>query len=137
MKPFRFSQLKERQIFYKNDFNVVRVQKWLAHRFEKTAFAIQLGEDTKIVKSEYADRISELIIFKPESMSDLKQRLLKYLPEDVYYDRNLYVDFQKCRTCRRAFVKCFKCRYWLGQEIVFDIDPENIPCPNWTFWKRE
>lgn len=130
MKPFRFASLVERQFFYEHDFNLTGPQEWLIHRFEKTAFAVQLGEDTKIVKPEYADRISEIIIFKPKSMNDLKQRLQKYLPEDVYYDRNLYADFPKCEACRRAFKNCFRCRYWLGQEIVFDIDPENIPCPN-------
>ncbi len=43
----------------------------------------------------------------------MRQQILEFLPEAVYYDRNVY-DQSGAKT---------------GQELAFDLDPENITCP--------
>ncbi len=43
----------------------------------------------------------------------MRTEILEFLPESVYYDRNMY--------CGERRV--------VGQELAFDIDPENFECP--------
>jgi DNA primase catalytic subunit len=70
-------------------------------------------------------------MFSVRELKELKSRLLDLLPEDVYYDRNLYEDKEKCLECKRHKKQdCTKCTNVLGQHVMFDIDPENIDCPN-------
>jgi len=46
-------------------------------------------------------------------LEDVRGQILEFLPEAVYYDRNVY------DSNRRK----------VGQELAFDLDPENITCP--------
>ena len=41
------------------------------------------------------------------------QQILEFLPEAVYYDRSVYDENDRK----------------MGQELAFDLDPENITCP--------
>jgi len=61
----------------------------------------------------------------------MQQYLLKYLPEGVYYDTNHYEDLDICRGCPYCYKtdKCLLCKHYVGQELVFDLDPENVYCP--------
>ena len=43
----------------------------------------------------------------------MKEQIIEFLPEAVYYDRNVY-DSDSSKV---------------GQELAFDLDPENITCP--------
>ena len=43
----------------------------------------------------------------------MRQQILEFLPEAVYYDRNVYDEDD----------------HKVGQELAFDLDPENITCP--------
>ncbi|NIW15722.1 MAG: hypothetical protein GWN31_17765 [Candidatus Thorarchaeota archaeon] len=43
----------------------------------------------------------------------MKDWLLEFLPESVYYDRNIYDEKDRVQ----------------GQQMAFDIDPENVKCP--------
>jgi DNA primase catalytic subunit len=110
MRP---ATLEERRQFYTNEFNLKNVEAWLRERPGRTNFAVIIGRHTKIFPEEYReDADTTIIIDKYKDLGDVKQQVLEFLPEAAYYDRNIYVDGEKT-----------------GQELAFDLDPENITCP--------
>ena len=60
---------------------------------------------------------------------DLREYILQYRPESVYYDRNLYKDRKACARCGKDYSDCWGCDGFLGQELAIDMDVENIDCP--------
>ena len=116
------STLKQREDFYKNRFDVSKLKKFLS--FKPQFFVIDPGSETGIIKDK--KDINRLIILPPGiSYDELRQKLIKHLPEDVYYDRNIYKDPEKCLG-KFDFSRAFSSKNFLGQELAFDIDPENI-----------
>jgi DNA primase catalytic subunit len=110
MRP---ATLEERKQFYTSEFNVRKVAAWLRGRPGRTNFAVIIGRHTKIFPDEYReDADTTIIIGKYRDLGDLRLQILEFLPEAVYYDRNVYVDGEKA-----------------GQELAFDLDPENVTCP--------
>jgi DNA primase catalytic subunit len=110
MRP---ATLEERRQFYTNEFNLKNVEAWLRERPGRTNFAVIIGRHTKIFPEEYReDADTTIIIDKYKDLGDVKQQVLEFLPEAAYYDRNIYVDGEKT-----------------GQELAFDLDPENVVCP--------
>ena len=80
----------------------------------KTKFAVIMGRHTKIFPEKYKeDASTTIIIDEYKNLEDLKQQILEFLPEAAYYDRSIYDEFD----CK------------MGQELAFDLDPENITCP--------
>jgi len=129
---FRVSNLKDREFFYKREFNTKKVGYFFVGSYFKKRFqipqifSVDCGTETKIIKDK--KNYNKIINLKPGiNYKELKKRLIYYLPEDVYYDRNLYKNPKICLRCLK-FKKCFSCKNFLGQELVFDIDPENIEC---------
>lgn len=59
------------------------------------------------------DVATTIIIDEYKNLEDVRQQILEFLPEAVYYDRNLYDEKD----------------HKVGQELAFDLDPENITCP--------
>jgi DNA primase catalytic subunit len=59
----------------------------------------------------------------------LRPFLLKYLPEGVYYDRNVYTSLEAARRSGLDYTHAWRSRYFAGQELAFDLDPENVDCP--------
>ncbi|MBW2989585.1 DNA primase [Candidatus Woesearchaeota archaeon] len=123
-RPFRPSTLKQREIFYKEEFDMRRVRAW----FKKNdlpfpqLFAVDLGSETGI--SRYKGKKDRLIVLRKNG---LKGKLVRYLPEDVYYDRNIYKDPEimlKTLNSRKAL----NSSNFLGQELAFDVDAENMAC---------
>lgn len=115
-KGMRYASLVEREIFYREEFDLKLVKEWLKplEAFGRVAFAVIMGRHTHIFREEYAeDAETTIIIDKYKTLEDLKAQILEFLPESVYYDRNLYdVNVEV-----------------LGQELAFDLDPENLTCP--------
>ena len=110
----RNSSLEERKQFYKQEFNLQKASEWFNSGLERTKFAVIIGRHTNIYPEKYKEDISTTIIIdKYRNMEDVCKQILEFLPEAVYYDRNIY-DKDDCI---------------LGQELVFDLDPENITCP--------
>ena len=111
MRP---ASLDERRHFYSVEFNLGNVAAWLRERPGRTNFAVIIGRHTKIFPEEYReDADTTIIIDKYRNLDDVRRRTLEFLPEAVYYDRNLYgVNGKKT-----------------GQELAFDLDPENVTCP--------
>ena len=130
-RGMRPSLLEEREKFYKNEFDLELCEKWLNWRdIMNTAFAVIVGRHTDIYPPEYESvKKKALIIDEHSGLKDVLEYVLQYLPEGVYYDRNVYKDLKKCVNCPKAYKDCWNCENFLGQELAFDVDPENIPCP--------
>jgi DNA primase catalytic subunit len=110
----RYATLEERKQFYSSEFNLQRVAQWLGSKIGKVKFAVIIGRHTKIYLEKYKeDAATTIIIDEYTSLEDLRQQILEFLPEAVYYDRSVY-DENDRKT---------------GQELAFDLDPENITCP--------
>jgi DNA primase catalytic subunit len=110
----RYSTLEERKQFYTSEFNPQAVAQWFGNSQGKVRFAVIIGRHTKIYLEKYKEDASTTIIIDEYSnLEDVRQQILEFLPEAVYYDRNVY-DESGAKT---------------GQELAFDLDPENITCP--------
>ncbi len=136
-RGMRFSELYERKEFYEKEFSADSFENWFRDypqdvvkpaSWKKPVFAIDFGTDSGIIKSEFSSFYRKLMyISKYDDFTELKKRCALYLPEDIYYERNIFSDYEKCRTCKQRW-NCTNCDNFLGQELVFDIDPENIEC---------
>ncbi len=110
MRP---ATLEERKQFYTMEFKMDRLASWLRERPGRTNFAVIIGRHTKIFPQEYReDADTTIIIEKYKDLDDVGHQILEFLPEAAYYDRNIYLDGKK-----------------VGQELAFDLDPENVECP--------
>ena len=110
----RYATLEERKRFYTSDFNLEKASDWLNGHQGKAKFAVIMGRHTKIFPEKFkADASTTIIIDEYKSLEDVRQQILDFLPEAVYYDRNVY-DQNDAK---------------IGQELAFDLDPENITCP--------
>jgi DNA primase catalytic subunit len=110
----RYATLQEREHFYKSEIKLEKIEQWFGREKGKVNFAVIIGRHTKIYPEKYKDDASTTIIIDEySSLEDLRAQILEFLPEAVYYDRNVYGEND---------VK-------LGQELAFDIDPENFNCP--------
>ena len=133
MRP---STLEEREVFYRREFDVEKAERWLWRRGNfgrirnSTVFAVIIGRHSGIYPSRFEDIRSKVVIIDEyRSWNDVLDYILYYLPEGVYYDRNIYTSLDECRRCEKCYKECWGCPCYLGQELAFDIDPENVPCP--------
>lgn len=137
MKKYRFpkgmrpSTLEERREFYLNEFDLESVSEWLKWRdVLNTAFAVIIGRHSDIYLPEYEDiKRKAVIIDEHKGLRDVLEYILQYLPEGVYYDRNVYSDIRLCVQRGCDYRNCWDCENFIGQELAFDIDPENVDCP--------
>jgi DNA primase catalytic subunit len=115
-KGMRYATLKERRVFYLKEFDVAMVEKWFED-WKQTGtikFAVIMGRHTGIFPRKYrGDASTTIIIDEYSDFGDVKTQILEFLPESAYYDRNVYNKKQRI----------------VGQELAFDLDPENLTCP--------
>jgi DNA primase catalytic subunit len=110
----RYSTLEERRQFYTTEFDVAKVAQWLEKCMGRVKFAVIIGRHTKIYPEKYRkDADTTIIIDEYKSLGEVREQIVEFLPESAYYDRNVYGD-----NDRKA-----------GQELAFDLDPENVTCP--------
>jgi len=115
-KGMRYSSLKERKEFYKKEFDVEKLRDWFKdwNRNSAVKFAVIIGRHTRIFPRKYReDASTTIIIDEYKDLDHVKAQILELLPESVYYDRNVYDNRQRI----------------VGQELAFDLDPENLTCP--------
>src|SRR5665647_59823 len=87
----RYATLGERNQFYSSEFNLQNVAEWFKGELDKTKFAVIIGRHTKIYPQKYKDDASTTIIIDEYSnLEDVKGQIIDFLPEAVYYDRNVY-----------------------------------------------
>ncbi len=128
-RGMRFTKLEERKQFYEREFEIEKVKKWFAGR-ENTVFAIIIGRHTGIYPQEFKKIKKDIVLIDEyKNLGEVKEYLLQYLPEGAYYDRNVYESREACRTCGKSYRECWNCKGFVGQELAFDVDPENISCP--------
>jgi|SRR5208282_3085534 len=109
----RYATLEERRQFYQLEFDVGRMREWLRKVVVSPRFAVVIGRHTGIFPYEYEEDLSTTILINHiRNFEELRGQILDFLPESVYYDQNVY---------RSGKV--------LGEEIAFDLDPENLTCP--------
>jgi hypothetical protein len=112
-RGMRYSTLEERKQFYTEEFSLKKVAKWLEQHKGKVKFAVIIGRHTKIYPEKYReDASTTIIIDEYKGLDEVKDDIIEFLPEAAYYDRNVY-DENNRKT---------------GQELAFDLDPENITC---------
>jgi len=136
-KGMRPSKLNERKKFYEGEFELYKVEKWFSQRgignvrsLDNTVFAVIIGRHSDIYPPEYEEiKNKAVIIDEHRGLEDIRDYILQYLPEGVYYDRNIYEDIKTCEKCGKSYIDCWECEGFLGQELAFDIDPENVRCP--------
>jgi hypothetical protein len=111
----RYATLTERQLFYEKEFDLQSVDRWLKPLATyHIVFAIIMGRHTHIFRPEYAEDVSTTILIENYvNLEYVRREILDFLPESVYYDRNLYDAKGKV----------------MGQGLAFDLDPENLTCP--------
>ncbi len=110
----RYASLEERKQFYTSEFDLQKAGQWFGSQQGRVKFAVIIGRHTKIYPEKYReDASTTIIVDEYSSLEDVRQQILEFLPEAVYYDRNVY-DQGGAKT---------------GQELAFDLDPENITCP--------
>ena len=110
----RYSTLEERKQFYISEFNLQKVAEWFNKRHGRVKFAVIIGRHTQIYPEKYReDAATTIIIDGYKDLEDVRQQVVEFLPEAVYYDRNVYDENDQK----------------LGQELAFDLDPENVVCP--------
>jgi len=113
-RGMRYSTLAERKQFYTEEFSLEKVAKWLELLRGKVKFAVIMGRHTKIYPEKYRkDAGTTIIIDEYKGLDEVRDQIIEFLPEAAYYDRNVY-DENDRKT---------------GQELAFDLDPENITCP--------
>jgi len=125
----RYATLEERKKFYEKEFNWQGAKEWVSHH-KNVVFAVIIGQHTKIYPKEFEKFKDNILrIDKYEELDDVYNDIKKFLPEGAYYDRNVYNDREKCKACKKPRYDCWDCENFGGQELAFDIDPENIICP--------
>lgn len=93
-------------------------------------FAMILGRHTGVVApGRVGIRDDVMIIDDWDTAEDLRSYALDYLPESMYYDRNRYLDVRECVRCGEDRAACRGCYNYAGQQLAFDLDPENVDCP--------
>ena len=113
-RGMRYATLEERKQFYTEEFSLPKVQDWLALLKGEVKFAVVIGRHTKIYPEKYReDAGTTIIIDEYTSLNEVRDYLTEFLPEAAYYDRNVYGENDRK----------------IGQELAFDLDPENITCP--------
>ena len=135
--------LRERYRFYRS-FDARAAFSWARSITSTPIFAINPGYSTRIVHPRLRhllDRnVRTIWLRNVRSPEDLHRRVLKYLPEGVYYWRNVVSDPTLCERCPIKFIRrrnlCANCPNFLGQELMFDIDPERLPSSDFSHLKR-
>jgi len=104
--------------------------RWLARPRGERVFALILGRHSGIYPRRFRSlKNVPLLVNDVRKVSGLRPYLLKYLPEGVYYDRNVYASLDEARALNLDYAAAWRSRLFLGQELAFDLDPENLDCP--------
>jgi DNA primase catalytic subunit len=130
-KGMRYSSLVDRAEFYCNELNSKALNDWQSFR-TKPVLSFLVGKYTHIYLKKLEGIKNDVVVVDDYcDLQGMRQYLLKYLPEGVYYDTNHYENLDICRGCPDCYEtnKCLSCKHYVGQELVFDLDPENVYCP--------
>lgn len=126
----RPASLEDRRRFYRRSFDAGAAQRWTEHAKGDRVYALILGRHSGIYPKRFRHlKNVPLIIDDIADVNGLRPYLAKYLPEGVYYDRNVYESLRAARKVGLDYARAWRSRLFLGQELAFDLDPENLDCP--------
>ncbi len=126
----RPSRLAERRRFYARLMDYDAAERWLARFPGELVFALILGRHSGIYPRRFRSlKNLSLLVEDARRVRELRPFLLKYLPEGVYYDRNAYTSVAAARRARLDYAHAWRSPLFVGQELAFDLDPENLDCP--------
>ncbi len=124
MRP---ASIGERERFYRREFDLAKLERWLRWNSSPIVFAVVIGRHTGIFPREYRREWKETILVDEyRDLDEVKRYLLEFRPESAYYDRNVYSSWDEARKGSgdlRRLGQSF------GQELALDVDPENFDCP--------
>jgi DNA primase catalytic subunit len=124
MRP---ASLQERRYFYEREFRTNLVREWFRGWTRPIVFAVVIGRHTKIFPAQYRrDRDRTILIDEYDTLQDLRRYCIEFRPESVYYDRNVYMSWDEARHRSERMEELGES---FGQQLAFDIDPENFDCP--------
>ncbi len=109
LKPCSIEQRKE---FYTKEFNIDKAEKWFTlNNRTQGLIVIDIGTETTRYRPILKKYLGKLVnISKFEDTTQLKEKLLYYIPEDIYYSIKTIQGIRE------------------HQELIFDIDPNNVDC---------
>lgn len=123
----RITLLDERRQFYSHEFSLARLRDWFKGWQSPIVYAAVIGRHTRLAPRKYRrEHARTIVIDEYESLSEVKNYLIDFRPESAYYDRNIYTDWNQARRFANDPAELGRA---YGQELVFDIDPENFTCP--------
>ncbi len=118
---FRPATLAERKYFYEKEFSLKKAMRWFGSK-KPQLIALDAGTDTKTIKEK---SWSNTLFYC--FLDEIEEKIKKYTPEDIYYDRNIYIN-PELRFQNLQHYNFLKDKNVLGQELVLDIDADNISC---------
>ena len=126
----RPATLAERHRFYADRMDYRAAAAWMARPKGGRTYALILGRHSGIYPRRFRHlKNVPLVIDDVADVRGLRPYLLRYLPEGVYYDRNVYESLNAIRTVQVDYTRAWRSRFFRGQELAFDLDPENLDCP--------
>ena len=103
---------------------------WMARPTGARVYALILGRHSGIYPRRFRHlKNIPLVVDDVSDVNGLRPYFLRYLPEGVYYDRNVYTSLDDIRDANLDYTRAWRSRFFLGQELAFDLDPENLDCP--------
>src|SRR2546422_918395 len=124
------ASLAERRRFYRRSMDFRAAAKWMDVPEAERVYALILGRHSGIYPRRFRHlKNVPLIVDDARDVRDLRPYLVKYLPEGVYYDRNVYTSLDAARKARLDYARAWRSPFFVGQELAFDLDPENLDCP--------
>ena len=124
------ASLQGRRAFYGHGMDYGSAATWMARPPGERAYALIIGRHSGIYPRRFRHlKNVPLFVDDVACPEGLRPFLLKYLPEGVYYDRNVYRSLEATRKAGLDYAHAWRSRYFLGQELAFDLDPENLDCP--------
>ncbi|MBI4214563.1 DNA primase [archaeon] len=134
MRGLRYTALRERRLFYEREFAWRPVTRWFGklRDLSNTSYATVIGRHSHIFAKKFAgSEKGALVIDDYTSLRGVREKFAYFMPEGAYYDRNYFRDRNGCEKCTLygKWQHLKGCDNWLGQELAFDVDPENVDCP--------
>jgi DNA primase catalytic subunit len=122
--------LAERRRFYAKLMDYRAAATWIARPKGGRTYALILGRHSGIYPRRFRQlKNVPLVVDDVTDVIGLRPYLLRYLPEGVYYDRNVYESLDAIRIHPVDYTRAWRSRVFRGQELAFDLDPENLDCP--------
>src|SRR5437016_10589685 len=122
----RPASLQERRRFYARRMDYDAAAGWMSRPKGGRVYALILGRHSGIYPRRFRHlKNVPLIVDNARGVEDLRPYLLKYLPEGVYYDRNVYTSLDAARKAGLDYARAWRSPLFQGQELAFDLDPEN------------